>query len=96
MTHRSYADELEAAAADIGNRSIPDLQILIQRAAVRLRSRDTLLLDEEVEAALAEVMDEMERPRPEVLRIIVTDWLVLHGKLLADELEEDSETEGGA
>lgn len=81
MPHRSYADELEAAAADIGNRSIPELQILLRRAALIIGNSGTLALDEPAESALAQVIEELGRSRNTVLRTIVTDWLVSYGRL---------------
>lgn len=96
MTHRSYADELEAAATDIGNRSIPELRILLRRAALQLRNTNGLTLDDVVEDALAKVLDETGLSRNEALRMIVMDWLVSYGRLPVADLDEDSETMGEA
>lgn len=96
MTHRSYADDLESAAADIGNLSIPELQTLLRRAALRLRNAGGLALDDYVEDALAGVIRETGLSRNEVLRMIVMDWLVSYGRLPVLDLDEGSETVGEA
>ena len=91
MTRRTFATELEQAADRIADVSRADLQILLRRAALRLRNVPNLTLDEHVDEAVDFLAAEMNLPRPEVLRTIIRDWLISGGRLPVDTLDEKSD-----
>lgn len=93
MTHRSYADELESAAERIADISRADLQIMLRRAALRLRNADKLPLDMDVDAALGDALPAIGKTRPDAIRLIVREWLETNGYLA---IEEGSGTMGEA
>lgn len=96
MTNRSFADELEAAAARIGDIPRADLQIMLRRAALRLRNTDQIALDPEWRDTLQSVAAELGMSQGDLVRQIVRDWLVANAYLPAHMLEEDGETAGEA
>jgi hypothetical protein len=96
MTRRSFAYELEEAANRISDISRANLQIILRRAALRLRNVEGLTLDAKVDQAIDELAADMKLPRSEVLRTIVRDWLTSAGRLRADAVDEESETDGNA
>ena len=96
MTRRTFAIELETAADQIADVSRADLQIMLRRAALRLRNMEGLALDAEADQAIDFLAGELNLPRSEVLRIIVRDWLISGGRLPVDTIDEDSETDGTA
>jgi hypothetical protein len=93
MTHRSYADDLESAAARIAVMERRDLQVMLRRAALRLRNADKLPLDLHVDAALGDAIAAMGKTRSDAIRFIVREWLETNGYLAIDE---GSETKGEA
>ena len=93
---QTFANELEKAASQIADVSRADLQILLRRAALRLRNVPGLTLDADVDAAVDFLAAEMNLPRAEVLQTIIRDWLIGGGRLPVDTLDEGSETDGTA
>ncbi|WP_274627575.1 hypothetical protein [Arvimicrobium flavum] len=96
MTMLSYAKELEDAAERIADISSADLQIILRRAALRIRNSAMIPLDPEWNDALDAVAGEIGVPRNEVIRSIVKDWLAGNGYLPARIIDEDSATDGSA
>ena len=96
MTRQTFANELEQAANQIADISRADLQILLRRAALRLRNVPGLTLDADVEDAVDFLAAEMGLPRDEVLQTIIRDWLISGGRLPVDTLDEGSDTDGMA
>lgn len=94
MTNRSYAEELESAADRIGDMSLPDLQIMLRRTALRFRNSAPVPLDPEWEDALQSVAGELGMTRNDLIRHIVKDWLIANSYLPVSMLDEESETEG--
>jgi hypothetical protein len=96
MTHRAFAEKLEDAASHIVELSVADLQVLLRNAALRLRNTSGLTLEPKVDMEIDLLATQLKLPRSEVLPTIVRDWLVIAGRLPADILDEESETEGTA
>ena len=93
MTSRAFADELEKAAYHIADISRADLQILLRRAALRLRNTDGLALEADIAEAVELLAAELKLPRSEVVQAILPDWLISGGRLRVDTLDEESETD---
>jgi hypothetical protein len=96
MSAERFAKELETAADEVSLRSRADLQILLRRAALRLRNTDAIPFDPDIEKALAELAAEFKTPKNEIVRRIVREGLQAMGYLPIHDLDEDSETEGNA
>ena len=96
MTRLTFANELEQAANQIGDISRADLQILLRRAALRLRNVEGLDLDADVAESLDLVAAELKLSRSEIIQTIICDWLISGGQLPVDPIDEESETDGAA
>ena len=96
MTRRTFINELEEAAEHIGDTSRADLQVMLRRAALRLRNVEGVTLDADANKAISQLAMEMNLPRSEVLRTIVREWLIGCGRIRANTFDEASETDGGA
>ena len=96
MTRRTFVNELEKAADQIADISRADLQILLRRAAPRLRNMEGLALDAEADQAIDFLAGELNLPRSEVLQKIIRDWLISGGRLPFDTIDEGSDTDGTA
>lgn len=94
MTSSYYAAQLEDAADRIADVSRSDLQILLRRAAIRIRNANGLPLDPEVEDALKTISEELGHGRNEMLRIIVREWLEQNAYLPVHILDEDGDVGG--
>ncbi len=57
MADTPFPDQLEAAASDIDTLSKQQIQVLLRRAALRLRERDKLLA--EVRTGIAAAIEEL-------------------------------------
>lgn len=85
----SLADELFAACED---ESLSDgLRALLRRAAERIS-------EAELDAEYLELIREMNEAnqRPFGANEAVKDWLIAHGRLSIEDLDEESETKGSA
>lgn len=93
MSHHAYINELEDAAANIGTRARADLQILLRRAALRLRNAAAVPLDPEWELCLRDISIEKGMTRNDLIRQIVQKWLVDNSympfRLEPDESDQD-------
>ena len=85
----SLADELLAACED--ESLAPELRALLRRAAERIS-------EAELDAEYLELIREMNEAnqRPFGANEAVKDWLIGHGRLPIEDLDEDSETKGSA
>jgi hypothetical protein len=81
MTRHTFANELEKAADQIANVSRAELQILLRRAALRLRNIEGLVLPSDVDQAVDFLAAEMKLSRTEVIQTIIRDWLISGGRL---------------
>jgi hypothetical protein len=96
VSSKEYAGLLEDAADRITDISHAGLQIILRRAALRLRNGNSVVLDWDVEAAVGTVANELGKTRNDMLRFIVREWLETNGYLPVHMLDEDGEVEGNA
>ncbi|MBB5577707.1 MULTISPECIES: CopG family transcriptional regulator [Rhizobium] len=83
MTTRDHAALLEDAAKHIADISRAELQIMLRRTAPMLRNSALVVLDGDVEDAIAGIGDEVGKTRNEMIRYVVQEWLETHGYLPA-------------
>lgn len=92
MTASAFADKLEALANDIGDVPRHELAVILRRAAIRIRSKPGLNLNDEDEAALAAYMRDLNVPsRNEALLTLVRDALMTTGYMQFHDLYDDFE-----
>ncbi|TBD65698.1 CopG family transcriptional regulator [Rhizobium ruizarguesonis] len=96
MTYTDTASQLEEAADRIADVSRPDLQVLLRRAALRLRNATAVSLEEEVEDALRDLAGELGLTRNDTIRFIVREWMEKNTYLPVHSLDEDGDVEGSA
>lgn len=80
MTRRSFAQELESAAASAD----PNTATLLRRAALHIKIAGSIVFDEDVEDALTVAAAGIGAGREDAIRLIMRDWLVGHGYLEVD------------
>jgi hypothetical protein len=96
MTRTDTADELEDAANRIADISRADLQIMLRRAALRLRNTEGIVLEHEVDEAITALAADLGMLKPDLLRRAVREWLETGGYLPVRDLDEDGEVDGNA
>ncbi|TGQ20035.1 MAG: hypothetical protein E5V67_09290 [Mesorhizobium sp.] len=97
MSRMTIASEMEAAADQIAEISRADLQIMLRRAALMLRNVIGLALEPSVEDPLSTLAAEMGLSKPELVRTIISDWLVANAYLpVPRALDEERAVEGSA
>lgn len=92
MSHRTFANELEAAADGIADIDCGEVQVLLRRAALRLRNTASLTLDADVDEAVDLLAAELKQQQPDVLRTIVRDWLIIAGRLSGNPTDEENQS----
>ena len=65
MTRRTFVDELEQVADHFGDLARADLQVLLRRAALRLRNVEGVMLDADANKAISQMAIEMRMARSE-------------------------------
>lgn len=95
-TRREFADELEDASNRIADISRVDLQIMLRRAALRLRNTEGIVLDQDVDEAVYALAADLKMTRQDLLRVMVREWLERGAYLPVRMLEEDGEVDGTA
>ncbi|MBE1208089.1 CopG family transcriptional regulator [Aminobacter carboxidus] len=83
-----FADELDNAADRIADISRADLQIMLRRAALRLRNTEGIVLDEDVNEAVYALAADLKKTKQDLLRIMIREWLE-HGGYLPVRAEEE-------
>jgi hypothetical protein len=96
MTTIDTAALLEDAANRIADTSRPDLQILLRRAALRLRNAAAVSMEDDVEDALRDLAGELGLTRNDTVRFIVREWMEKSTYLPFHSLDEDSDADGTA
>ncbi|RWD29871.1 MAG: hypothetical protein EOS34_27405 [Mesorhizobium sp.] len=97
MTRLTFTEELEDAADRIADVSRADLQIMLRRAALMLRNVTGIALDSNVDESLAALAVEMNVSKSELIKTVVSDWLIANAYLrVPHALDEESETRGSA
>ncbi|MGR9465904.1 CopG family transcriptional regulator [Rhizobium leguminosarum] len=96
MTPPDTATLLEDVADRIADISRADLQIMLRRAALRLRNAGAISMDDDVEEALRDLAGELDMTRNDTIRFIVREWMEKNTYLPVHELDEDGDTDGEA
>ncbi|MBB2709634.1 ribbon-helix-helix protein, CopG family [Rhizobium sophoriradicis] len=96
MTTADTATLLEDAADRIADISRADLQIMLRRAALRLRNAGDISMDDDAEEALRNLAGEFGMTRNDTIRFIVREWLEKNTYLPVHELDEDGDVDGNA
>ncbi|TBA16312.1 CopG family transcriptional regulator [Rhizobium ruizarguesonis] len=96
MTTSDTATLLEDAADRIADISRPDLQIMLRRAALRLRNAAAVSMDDDVEEVLRDVAGELGMTRNDTIRFIVREWMETNTYLPVHNVDEDSDVDGTA
>jgi hypothetical protein len=96
MTNVDTATLLEDAANRIADISRPDLQIMLRRAALRLRNAAPVSMDDNIEEALRDIAGELGLTRNDTIRFIVREWLEKNTYLPVHDLDEDGDVDGNA
>ncbi|MGR9178442.1 CopG family transcriptional regulator [Rhizobium leguminosarum] len=96
MTPPDTATLLEVVADRIADISRADLQIMLRRAAPRLRNAGAVSMDDDVEEALRDLASELGKARNDMIRFIVREWMEKNTYLPVHMLDEDQDVEGNA
>ncbi|MDI5927594.1 CopG family transcriptional regulator [Rhizobium leguminosarum] len=94
MTTADTATLLEDAADRIADISRPDLQIMLRRAALRLRNAAAVSMDDDVEEILRDLAGELGMTRNDTIRYIVREWMEKNTYPPVHELDEDGDIDG--
>jgi hypothetical protein len=96
MTFPDTATLLEDAADRIADISRADLQIMLRRAALRLRNAGAVSMEDDVEEALRDLASEFGMTRNDTIRLIVREWMEKNTYLPVHALDEDGDVDGEA
>lgn len=96
MTSPDTATILEDAADRIADISRADLQIMLRRAALRLRNAGAISMDDDVEEALRDLAGESGVTRNDMIRYIIREWMETNTYLPVHNLDEDGDVDGSA
>ncbi|PCK81483.1 CopG family transcriptional regulator [Rhizobium sophoriradicis] len=96
MKNPDTATVLEDAADRIADISPADLQIMLRRAALRLRNTAGVSMDDDVEEALRDLAGEFGMTRNDTIRFIVREWMEKNTYLPVHELDEGGDVDGNA
>ncbi|MGO6758813.1 CopG family transcriptional regulator [Rhizobium ruizarguesonis] len=96
MTSSDTATLLEDAADRIADISRADLQIMLRRAALRLRNAGAFSMDDDVEEALRDLAGEFSMTRNDTIRFIVREWMEKNTYRPVHALDEDGDVDGSA
>ncbi|MDI5927138.1 CopG family transcriptional regulator [Rhizobium leguminosarum] len=96
MSSPDTATRLEDAADRIADISRADLQIMLRRAALRLRNAGAVSMEDDVEEALRDLAGELGMTRNDTIRFIVREWMEMNTYFPVHTLDEDGEVDGTA
>ncbi|TAX10762.1 CopG family transcriptional regulator [Rhizobium leguminosarum] len=96
MASSDTATLLEDAADRIADVSRADLQIILRRAALRLRNAGAVSMEDDIEDALRDLAGELGMMRNDMIRFIVREWMEQNTYLPVHDLDEDGEVDGNA
>jgi hypothetical protein len=94
MTSSNAATLLQDAADRIADIPRPDLQILLRRAALRLRNATTVSMEDDVDEVLRDLASELGLTREDMMRYIIREWMEKNNFLSSHELDEHRELDG--
>ncbi|MBY3168701.1 CopG family transcriptional regulator [Rhizobium laguerreae] len=87
---------LEDAVNRIADISRADLQVMLRRAALRLRNAGAVSMEDDVEDALRDLAGEFGMTHNDTIRFIVREWMERNAYLPVHILDEDGEVDGNA
>ncbi|MGO8503238.1 CopG family transcriptional regulator [Rhizobium leguminosarum] len=96
MTAADTATLLEDAADRIADISRADLQIMLRRAALRVRNAGAVSMEDDVEEGLRDLAGELGMTRNDTIRFIVREWMEKNTYLPVHNVDDDSEVDGTA
>jgi hypothetical protein len=96
MTKSDTATLLEDAADRIADVSRADLEVMLRRAALGLRSSAAVSLDDDMEEALLDLSGEFGKTRNDIVGLIVREWMEKNTYLPVHDLDEDGDVDGEA
>ncbi|QKK28604.1 ribbon-helix-helix protein, CopG family [Rhizobium indicum] len=96
MSARGFTALLEDAADRIADISRADLQVMLRRAALRLRNAGGISMEDDVEDALRNLAGELGMTRNDMIRFIVREWMEKNTYLPVHALDEDGDVDGSA
>jgi hypothetical protein len=73
MTRIDFAEELEDASERIAEITVADLQVMLRRAALRLRNTEGIVLDRDIDEAVYALAADLKITRQDLLRIMIRD-----------------------
>ncbi|GAA2888296.1 hypothetical protein GGQ99_004822 [Aminobacter niigataensis] len=88
-TRIDFADEMESASNRIADISRADLQIMLRRAAIRLRNVEGIVLEPDVNEAIDALAYDLKMNRKDLIRVIIREWLE-KGAYLPVRIEDDT------
>ncbi|MBY5338200.1 CopG family transcriptional regulator [Rhizobium leguminosarum] len=94
MTSSDTATLLEDAADRIADIPRADIQIMLRRAALRLRNAAAVSMEEDIEDALRDLAGELGMTRNNAISFIVREWMEKNLYLPIHDLDEDGEVDG--
>jgi len=94
----TFADELLAASED--ERLPSDIQGLLRRAALRLKAKkhtqNLVALDADVQGLIDQMARTSGADRSTTVNALLSDWLMSHGHVMVELMDENTETKGSA
>ncbi|MBY3420360.1 CopG family transcriptional regulator [Rhizobium laguerreae] len=96
MSTTDTAAALEDAADRVAEVSRADLQIILRRAALRLRNASAVSMENDVEDALRDLAGEFGMTRNDTIRFIVREWMEKNTYLPVHDLDEAGDVDGEA
>ena len=96
MNATDTAAQLEGAADRIADVPRPELQILLRRAALRLRNAAAVSMEEDVEEALRDLAGELGLTRNDTIGFILREWMEKNTYLPVHMLDEEGDVDGTA
>ncbi|ARM89529.1 hypothetical protein RHEC894_CH03257 [Rhizobium sp. CIAT894] len=94
MSTSDTATLLEDAADRIADISRSDRQIMLRRAALRLRNASAVSMDDDVEEVLRDLAGEFGMTRNDTISFIVREWMEKNLYLPVHVLDEDGDVDG--
>ncbi|RNF35865.1 hypothetical protein [Paracoccus methylarcula] len=96
MTRHSLASALNIASERTGDVVDHEIAALLRRAAIRIRNSNTVMIDADVDFALAEVAFEKKIEKDELIRHILRNWVQENYLSEITEIEDSNEARKGA
>lgn len=95
MTRLSLASALNIASERTGDIVDNEIAALLRCAAIRIRNSNTVMIDADVDFALAEVALEMKVEKDELIRHILRNWVQENYLSEVIEIEDNNQENKG-